>query len=105
MLSDPNTERADLVTTRKRRPDDLRPRPERFLTNRTFTNALRNGSGPLAPVQRIALFLFGVTCVAGGIASLAIGWIIPRQDSTSSGIFYYASTAMTICFAILVGCG
>ena len=91
-----------------RRPDrlgDLRPRPKRLVTNRTFTDAVRKGSGQLTTVQRIALFLFAVLGVGGGIALVVVGFSRPRPNPTSSGVFDYVSTAIAICYTILVGCG
>jgi len=102
------TEEGGALHTRRRSPrDEPTPRPERFFTNRTFTDALKNGTGPLTLVQRIGLFLFGATCMAGSIVSLAISFIMParmRQNTTSDAA-YYLSAFMMVLIAMLVGCG
>lgn len=94
------------MTTKRARSEDFRRNPEHLVTNAAFTYALRYGRGPLTPIQRITLFVFGVTSVAAGLMLLAASFTVPaslRQATVSSGIFYYVSSTVAVSIVLVVG--
>jgi hypothetical protein len=80
-----------------------------ILTNRSFRNALRYGTGPLTIVQRVALFVFGTMLLCCGLLSVAAIFLIP--SSMPMGVrlaprfVYFVSTLIPMSVAILVAFG